>query len=47
MLAAAHAPASAKDYYARVRNAVAAKLSTAQIMLAQERASQFGAVPDR
>jgi len=47
ILAAAHAPASSKDYYSRIRDAVAAKLSTAQIMLAHERASHFGAMADR
>lgn len=40
-LAAAHAPPHAKDYYARIRDAVAAKLTAAQVDEAQWRASSF------
>ena len=38
--AAAHAPTPAKEYYARIRNAVAAKLTAAQIATAQWLASR-------
>ena len=38
-LAAAHAPPQAKEYYLRIRDAVAAKLSPAQIARAQWQAS--------
>lgn len=40
-LAAANAPRPAKEYYSRVRNAVAAKLSRAEIIEAQAWAAQF------
>jgi uncharacterized protein len=40
-LAAAHAPPQARDYYARIRDAVAAKLTAAQLDEAQWRATGF------
>jgi len=40
-LAAAHAPPHAKEYYARIRDAVAAKLTAAQVAEAQWLASNF------
>ncbi len=40
-LAAAHAPPHAKEYYTRIRDAVAAKLTAAQVDEAQWRASGF------
>ncbi len=40
-LAAAHAPPHAKDYYARIRDAVAAKLTASQVDEAQWRATGF------
>jgi hypothetical protein len=39
--AAVHAPTSAKEYYARIRNAVAAKLTAAQIVNAQSSAARL------
>jgi uncharacterized protein len=39
--AAAHAPTSAKEYYTRIRNAVAAKLTAAQIANAQSLESRL------
>jgi len=43
-LAAAHAPPRAREYYSRIRDAIAAKLSPAQIAEAQWQASTF--LPD-
>jgi TPR repeat protein len=40
-LAAAHAPPRAREYYSRIRDAVAAKLSPAQLAAAQWQASTF------
>jgi TPR repeat protein len=40
-LAAAHAPPNAKEYYARIRDAVRAKLTAAQVSEAQWLASNF------
>jgi uncharacterized protein len=40
-LAAAHAPPRAREYYSRIRDAVAAKLSPAQVAAAQWQAATF------
>jgi hypothetical protein len=40
-LAAAHAPPRAREYYSRIRDAVAANLSPAQLAAAQWQASTF------
>jgi TPR repeat protein len=40
-LATAHAPPRAREYYSRIRDAVAAKLSPAQVAVAQWQASTF------
>ena len=40
-LAAAHAPKSERDYYIRLRNAVASKMSSRQIVEGQRRASSW------
>jgi uncharacterized protein len=44
-LAAAHAPPRAREYYLRLRDAVASKMTPGQIAAAQERAQEWAAHP--
>jgi TPR repeat protein len=47
ILAAAHAGQRQREYYARLRDAVASKMSSAQIALAQQLALEWTPKPER